>query len=273
MDKFMPIDEFQGDDDHRPDLPAPFTFGHSHFKGIVAFTNVDQDLVTAMLPPGLALASNTARPALHPILHIAGVQGQTAWSFANGEVHRVDAPYQEFILMVPFTLRPGSSQWHNYVVRMYLDHDIAQEIGELFAYRKVIGFVQLDPAHMRRCRVMNENGRQTFRSTDRPVPGGFRGPTQNARTTLDTFDDIVQVLAMPVLGVNPATGEVICSYFELDFAQASVTAAASQASYTSAFLPGTLAGTVRDTVPGGALLVDDVAWKLQYPPLSCGYLP
>ena len=273
MNRFMQISEFSGDDLDRPVLPPPLTFGHSKFRGVVAFTNVDRALVQSMLPAGLTLAPNTAIPNDHPILHIAGEQGQTAWSFPNGQVHRVDAPYQEFILMVPFTLQAGSSQWHNYVVRMYLDHDVAQEIGELFAYRKVIGFVQLDPAHMRRCRVMNENGKQTFRSTDRPIKGGFRGPAKNARGTIGTFDDITQVLAMPVLGVNPATGEVVCSYFALDFAQATVTAVASQASYTTAFLPGTLAGTPRTTVPSGAILVGNVAWKLQYPPRSCGFLP
>ena len=126
---FIAPDDFEGDDRHPPRGPPPTGVGHSVFTGFVVFTNVERAVVTPLLAPGLCLAETKKHLAFHPIVHIVGQQQQTGWSFGSGREHEVDQPYGEFILIVPFVLQPPGTQWHNFVVRMYLESAIAKELG------------------------------------------------------------------------------------------------------------------------------------------------
>jgi hypothetical protein len=265
---FIASAAFDGDDAHRPKMPTPCSFGYSTFKGVVVFANVERARLVPMLPTELTLAHNTSLRDLHPILHIAGLQDDTGWSYAGGP-KIPDEPYREFILLIPFVLHSRTTQWQNFVVHMYLDHQIAMEIGKFFAYRKTIGMVDFDPTHIRSFEVQNDSGEGAFSSDDVPVAGGFVGNAAQARTAMANFSEMVKILGMPVLGVRPEDGVLICSYFDLGFDAARITAIDSNFTYDAGFDPPNLAPERRPSEPGAAILIENLTWKLQFPPREC----
>lgn len=264
-----PGDFTEGIDDaaHRPKRPPAQSIGFSTFEGLVVFANVDRRTLEALLPTGLALASNGKHPGLHPVLHIAGQQSNTGAE--EGGVTFPGVDYREFILLVPFVLHDNSSQWHNFVVRMYLDNEIAKEIGKLFAYRKLTGFTDLTVGSIVRIGVMDEAGNQLFLSQDPRIRGGFSGSAADALARLPNFPDIVRILGMPMLGVDPKTEARECSYFDLGFDKATITAITSEFQYFKDFRPPQLAPDLRTSVADGAIRVEGVSWRLQFPPGEC----
>jgi hypothetical protein len=263
-----PTDFIDGDDAHRPCMPPPEAFGFSTFDGVVVFANIERARLTNILPGGLTLARNARHPEVHPILHLAGLQKDTGSSVVGGSPVWSGMDYREFILFIPFVLHANSTQWHNFVVRMYLDNDIARAIGELFAYRKVTGFVAFDKENIVRFDVTDADGDSVFRSKDPAIRGGFSGNASDAQARLPNFSEIVRILAMPVLGVDPSNGARRCSYFDLGLDKAKITSIGSTFRYAPKF-DRDLASESRASVPDGAILLEAVRWTLQFPPGEC----
>ena len=261
-----PGDFTEGDDEHPPTGEPPQGVGHSRFTGFIVFTNVARAIVTDLLPKGLRLACNSKHPGFHPILHIVGEQGDTGWSFGSGPEHHVDQPYNEFILLVPFVLQPPSMEWHNFVVRIYLNSKIAKELGKLFAYRKKIGFVDFDATHPRSSSLLVK-GNLAFSSDDQP--GGSAWSDREAETAFPNYPEMKRIMRMPVLGVDPKSSTRVCSFFKWNFDAATIMALESAPEYASGFNPPRLVGETLNRVDNGAMLVTGLKWTLALPPLPC----
>jgi len=249
-------------------MPPPISHGSSVFDGVVVFSNVEAGLVQAMLPHGVTLAAKKdPEQQFHPIVHIAGVQHDTKWAL-NGGPEVPGDEYNEFILLIPFVVHDGGSLWHSYAVHMYLDHEFAVEIGRFFAYRKTVGFVHLqrDVVSVR----VETDGHQTFSGQHDDIDEGFSGDLAQANAGMANFQDMRAILGMPVLGVDPDTGDRLCSYFDLDFSKATIAAIDATFSYTTFFDPNNLAPGKRTNVADGAMRIQDVNWHLDFPPLECG---
>jgi hypothetical protein len=250
----------------------PLSTGHASFIGDVVFTNVDAAVAQALLPAGhgLSLAANSVDGTMHPIVHIVGQQTRTGWS-SGGISQAVDQPYDEFILLVPFVLVPGDPQWHNFVVRIYLDDDIAQVLGLLFAYRKRNGFVRGFP----RAADFPPTAYDVFvdgvgafsceHATEGPTYSGIDAPA-----AMPNFVAMHEIMRMPALGVDPASGKRLCSYFHWDFKPARVTPITTEHRYDSGFVPVDMSGVPMRSVNEGGFCVDGLGWELALPPFSCG---
>src|SRR5262249_24117828 len=116
--------------------------GEATYHGSIVFTNLDRSLVRGVLPSGLQLASNSAAPGVHPVIFLYGHQTNTCWFIGNTTI-RNGPDYQELTLLVPFVRIGAGMNWHNYVVRMYLNDWFAIDIGnQWFAYAKEYGTSQ-----------------------------------------------------------------------------------------------------------------------------------
>jgi hypothetical protein len=249
----------------------PVSTGHASFIGDIVFTNVDVNLAQALLPAGLGLrvAPNLAQPALHPLVHIVGQQTKTGWS-SGGFSQSVDQPYDEFILLVPFVLAGANPQWHNFVVRMYLDDQIAQLLGLLFAYRKRTGFVRGFPRAADFPPVAYDvfvDGTTAF-SCEHVTEGTTYAGT-DAPDVMPNFDAMHEIMRMPALGIDPTTGQGLCSYFRWDFKPARVTPIATEHRYDTGFAPGEVRGLPLRSVIDGGFCVDGLGWRLTLPPYPC----
>jgi hypothetical protein len=235
----------------------------------VAFANIDRELAKELLPDGLSLADGAA--TLHPIVQFAGVQENTGVTDDNGNTYYSYQPYREFILAIPFVMHPFSQQWHNYVVHMYLESDLATLLGKFFAYRKSIGFVRLDPDNIASVRVDKAAGPTVFTGTCPDNFDGFSGTDAEAVTGLANYTEMKDILAMPMLGVNPDPLNPMRAFsrFVWDVSAATITETAWTIKYTSQFDPPDLAGMSIASTPGGAVVLENVKWNLAFPPLRC----
>ena len=269
---FIAIGDFsEGDNDHQPTWPSPVAAGFSVFNGQIVFTNLPRDLVEQLLPKGLnlSLAANTKCEDFHPVLHLVGEQTQTGGSLGHNPEIPYNQPYEEFILIVPFVLQGQNPQWHNFVVRMYLNSEVAEELGKLFGYRKKIGQVAFDSNHPRRYEVTESgSGALVFSSFD--VMHHVLGSDAQAEAGLASYRDIKTIVTMPVLGVVPDTALRLCSQFKLDFGNASIAAITTNHSYTADFDPPDLDGIQMQSADDGAVFVRGLRWTLALPAVICG---
>ena len=129
---------------YTPKLKGTTTGGRATYRGTIVCTNLERELVNAILPPDseLELARNSVAPDLHPVISLYGHPEQTSWIVDDQEqLHGAD--YCELMLLVPFVQNGQARPWHTYVVRMYLNNAVAIRIGnEYFAYGKEYGTPQ-----------------------------------------------------------------------------------------------------------------------------------
>ncbi|HEY2257285.1 MAG TPA: hypothetical protein VGI11_16745 [Variovorax sp.] len=117
--------------------------GQATYEGEVLVTTLDARMVAGILPPGLSLARRTD-PTIttHPVILMAGVQGEPRLVKHGKPIDVYFAPYDELMLMIPFTVGSNSGmKWHNYTARMYLDNTEAIVLGDvIYAYAKEYAF-------------------------------------------------------------------------------------------------------------------------------------
>jgi hypothetical protein len=243
--------------------PTPATTGgDASYDGNIVFTNLDRALVEAILPPELKLASNSTAPLLHPVVYLYGHPHNTSWIVAGTPI-LVGPHYQELMLLIPF-VQSGGSLWHTYVVRMYLDDLNAIWIGNtFFAYGKEWGTSQESGTMVTE---FDQGGRAKFR-TDLQITGPWQTSAQ-AATSLPNYSAIQTILKIPVVG-RRSSGELVCSYFELNDAAATVAALQSTHQFLDPFVPG-MSGWVAlgslGNVPNGAVAVRNMNWRIEQPP-------
>jgi Acetoacetate decarboxylase (ADC) len=227
------------------------------------FTNLDRTLVQAVLPPQLKLAQNSAAPSLHPVIYLYGRPTNTSWIVAGTPI-LIGPNYQELMLLVPFVHESTGNRWHTYVVRMYLDDWNAIWIGNVFfGYAKKWG-------------TSNELGTQVTESDEDGIPkfhadiqpmGSWQSSAQ-AQTSIPNYPAIQTILAMPVVGLH-SSGLLVCSYFEMNYTNATVASVQSTHEFLDPFVPQ-MAGWVGLgsvlSVANGAVAIRDLNWRIEQPP-------
>lgn len=238
------------------------TGGEATYHGNIVFMNLDRALVEAALPPDLRLAANSAAPGLHPVIYLYGRPTNTRWIIADTPI-AIGPNYQELMLLVPFVQTTTGTKWHNYVVRMYLDDLAAIAIGNLFfAYAKEWG-ISLEWG----TEVSEYSAGLPYFHADIQATGPWE-PSAQAEGTQPNYRAIQTILNMPVVGRN-AAGNLVCSYFELTYDDATVAAVQSLHEFLQPFKPGmggwVALGTL-PSVPNGAIAVRDLNWRIRQPP-------
>jgi hypothetical protein len=248
---------------YSPKATAATIGGDATYDGNVVFTNLDRTLVQAILPPELKLAQNSRAPALHPVIYLYGRPTNTSWIVAETSL-LVGPNYQELMLLVPFVQESTGTRWHNYVVRMYLDDANAIWIGNVFfAYAKMWGTSLESGTH-----VTEFDDVSTAKFHANIQPTGSWQPSAQAEASLPNYPAIQAILAMPVVG-RRSSGQLVCSYFELDYTNAMVAPVQSTHEFLDPFVSG-MSGWVGlgslSSVTNGAVAVSNLNWRIQQPP-------
>lgn len=244
------------------------TGGEATYHGNIVFTNLARSIVQAALPAELKLANNTLSPGMHPVIYLFGHPMNSRWIIADTPI--LPGPnYQELMLLVPFVQSASGKRWHNYVVRMYLDDLTAIAIGNLFfAYAKEWGTAQESGTQ-----VTEFSAGAAYFHADIQTTGPWRTSAQ-ADTALPNFKAIKTILDMPVVG-RTQEGNLICSYFELNFDGANVASVQSRHEFLQPFrsgMGGWVALGTLVSVPDGAIAIRDLNWRIrQPPPLPCRF--
>jgi len=263
--------DFKGDDDHRPPLPPEISNGETSYFGQITFTNIGRSVAQNLLPGALRLAENI-HPTLrneHPIVHMLGKQAHPSWRTKD----KIDFgnDYAEFILFIPFVQNPASPQWYNYVARMYLGDVRAIEIGALFGYRKRPAIVRTVQMGFEVDVTDLESGERKRAFQSRTERHGNWSSNHDAESLLPQYSELKAILAMPFLGVDPMARVALGSYFELRFDDAQVAPISSKHQYSPAFEPPGLAGQVYESVPEGAIDLQNLPWRISYPPAKLSW--
>ncbi|MDB5947896.1 MAG: hypothetical protein JWQ33_2922 [Ramlibacter sp.] len=282
---FLGPADFQGHYSPRPGMT--WNGLQSTYSGTVAVTMVNREIVKKMLPPGLFLAepkplAGGGTPGTHPVVHLMGDQGEPSTLFW-GIPTQVGSGYQEMILIVPFVVRGTGTLWHNYVVRMYLNNQLAVDGGnEFFGYAKELAILSpLQDWGVVHHKVSSPDLATIWFLDDIDVPGQW-GAMPGVAATLARWNDISTILEMPFLGLRPAdvlqpsgiqrSALLICSYWELQYANASLAATVSRHRVVTKFRDGMEDWETMGTLVSaqdGAVSMRGVRWRLAMPPQGC----
>ena len=141
---------------------------------------------------------------------------------------------------MPFVQKGAGSQWHNFVVRMYLDDLGAIAVGNLhYGYAKEQGSFQDNRPQAFFATV---GGNNAFWSDSQSL-GAWR-PSAQAETDIANYKEMQAILAMPVIGHFWTGLSYVCSYFDFDYSNANVAPIAIDHAYHGAFTPGMPGGTL-----------------------------
>jgi hypothetical protein len=231
--------------------------------GQIFFTNLPRQTAASLLKPGLRLAQNLSSfPNVHPVIQLQGRQTDTSWIF-DGIAQGVGPEYTELILLVPFVQMSAGSQWHNFVVRMYLDDLGAIGVGNLhYGYAKEHGsFEDSRPQDFDALVGGNKAFWCGFQSQ-----GAWR-PSAQAENDIANYKEMQAILAMPVIGLFWTSLSYVCSYFDWDFSNANVAPIGCEHAYYGAFTPGMPGGTL-SSVPNGAIDIEGLGWRVEFPPTN-----
>lgn len=233
------------------------------YDGNIVFTNLDRALAEAIIPADLKLAPNSVSPTLHPVIYLYGRPTNTSWIVAGTPII-IGPNYQELMLVIPFVQERNGTHWHNYVVRMYLDDWNAIWIGNIFfGYAKLWGTSQESGADVTE---FDQGGTAKFHATIQAT--GPWQPSAQAEASLPNYAAIQSIFAMPIVGLSP-TGQLVCSYFELNYTNTTVAPVQSTHEFLSPFVPGMSAWVALGTlssVANGAIAVRNVNWRIEQPP-------
>jgi hypothetical protein len=257
--------------------------GQATYSGHVFTVLLPRAVVAPVIPAGFALAQRKVPGHDHPVMCLLGTQSDCSLVVGG---HTQEAPqddYEELIVLIPYVVKTGSAKalWHTFCVRMYLDQLGPIVIGDfVFQYSKNVGTFTTIPFGEE---VRNEKGvlgfTCIFNATSPLVP---------AAAAMPGFGDFLQVMQMPILGVQyggigslpppppPPPPDCCCSYFEWDGAAAMVSTIESAVCFTCEYRPG-MAAWVRqppDWTLGQAdasFAVDNIRWRLATTPPACEF--
>ena len=269
---FLRVTDFKGSWTPGPST-MPFDGGQSTFDGDVIFLNMDRTIVEEALPPGLSLAPNTVAPLRHPVLVMLAHHASMRWILPGPGIP-YPGDYQELILVVPFVQGKGGTQFHNYVVRMYLDDELAIAIGNMYyGYGK------------KRSDIVRSSSTQPVRdfSASRRKCGLFAARCQStgtwrsvalAKTTIPILSDMQSILAMPIVGRWDGSPykPFVCSYWQWDYTNAELRPIQSTQKFIAPFADQMQHWVDMGSVPSvtaGAVGIRDLVWRMAFPPRKC----
>jgi hypothetical protein len=237
------------------------TGGEATYSGYIVFTNLSRSLVDAVLPPDLQLATNSVNLDLHPVIFLFGHQRNTKWLIAGTPIP-IGNDYKEMMVVIPFVQKQGGVNWHNYVLRMYLDDWAAISLGNLyFAYAKEwgtadefgIAFTEFHYVTPYFSASMQEGTWQT---------------SAQAELALPNYKAIQAIFEMPMVGWDSWLG-LKCSYFEFHYGNAMVAALQSEHQFLRSFranMGAWVALGSLSSVPDGAIAIEGLDWRINHPP-------
>jgi len=239
------------------------------YDGTLTATLLDRELVQAVLPPQARLAApKTPSWTRHPVLCLMGRQNDPC-ALVGGQVQTIPTarPYNELILLIPYTVHVGLERWHSFAARMYLDDIAATAIGDLaYAYSKLLGEFDLTGSSAQVISL----GRTVYEieNDDGDDDGSGAAPVwmadAQARQQLPGYEAARQVMDMPIIGYSGLYGYVR-SFFEWDRSQAEVAATRCVFRFNQACRPGMqpwVALGFLETAPHAAFRVRKVRWRL-----------
>jgi len=244
--------------------------GQATYDGRIVFTNLPDTIVDDALPPDLALASNpTSQPSLHPVLLIFGHQRDTKWVLPLYDPP-IGEDYNELIAIIPFVVKAGGgSLWHNYVVRIYLDNDVARYIGNLYfgLMKRKANFVETSTTV-----DVNRRGARWFQAS--ASNQGSWMSNVSAEQSLPNWRAVEAILNMPVLGtlIGVPGKPHVCTYFEWHYDQAQVRTVVSQHAFLQPFTAGVTSWQAQGTlqsVTDGAFEIQGLQGRMAFPPIPC----
>jgi len=238
------------------DTAAGSFVGQARFSGCVAFTNWRRSDVEAVLPPELALATNTIAPDLHPVVFVFGEQSDGAIRFAGLTVP-TGATYHELGIAIPFVHHRHGRHLHSYVPRMYASYFPSIWHGNVtYGFGKEMGHMAWQGEIFL---LTAEDGSLLLHGASEPAGSWSSGSS----CTLPNFDSMRAVFAMPVIG-RRADGSFVCSYFGWDFQDAQVRASDCCVSIDASLAVGLGPRRCPD-VAAGSFDVRGMMWRLTWP--------
>lgn len=241
--------------------------GQSTYDGTMMVALLDRSLVKQVLAPGLDLAvCNLPGATVHPVILLLGKQYDLCYLINGTTVSANATPYTELILIVPFTVQPPGTKWHNFVVRMYLDNPEAIIIGDaIYAYAKLPGTFSTQGTTS----TVQFNAGTVFQCDVTPGAAASVAP---GATLPPGFAEIQKIFEMPMLGyfgVNPPAflpgWRFSCSYFEWDYSNAFAAPADTTFTFVQGFTPN-MSGWVSlgqlSNARSGAFSIMGLRWRL-----------
>jgi len=236
----------------------------------MTFTNIDRDRVAELLPSGFQLAprKTTRTPNVHPVILLFGDQTDGASVLTIVHPQPSGVHYSEMILAVPFVRKTDQTGWHTYIIRMYLDNQVAVAAGEAFGYQKEPAWVEWTGDYARIWKSSLLGGQDL-------LEGNFSWEAQwydgnDALQTIPNFQDMVNIMTTRLLGRTG--GNSICSHFEWDLNQAKVARANTSYTMKAPFRSGMSAWpgiSPFENVKDGAVIVRGMRWRLATLPIPC----
>jgi hypothetical protein len=249
----------------------------SDYAGTLVVTMLDRNLVNSVLPPGASLAPTTTPSTMHPVIYLIGFQGKPS-TVSSG--HAVQIPfatgYREMSLLIPFVVLNNGANWHNYVVRMYLDDptDIAILGGNTCCgYQKVAASLDYRTTNT----GYNHSVQTLFASdfVDTIALNGSYVTAGQAGGAVPRLADLQTILQMPILGSNldPSGNlEFLCTYWDWNFSHAKVAPVTSAFEFVSPFASGMQGWTALGTLTNaanGAVAMRHLRWRLSLQTQPC----
>ncbi len=260
---FLGPDDFSGSYTGPGDMPD--IGGSTDYDGNIVFTNLPRTTVNDILPAELELAVNNEQPTQHPVILVFGKQTNLTWKLGGVEI-TFPGGYNELILIIPFVQKQGHQEWHNFVVRMYLDWEDGVTGGNwFFGYRKQLAAFAETVGATTKLDVLR--AAVEYFTADVASSGAWLDDA-TASGSLPNYDAMKQIFDMPMLGTKTApNGDVyfVCSYFLYDFADTKIRASKVDHAYLQNFVSGMSSWVTAGALSGlseGTYAVDDLGWEL-----------
>jgi hypothetical protein len=245
------------------------------YAGVLVVTMMDRALVEQVLPVGLRLATPKSVSTQHPVIYLAGIQGDPLLLVDGATQASGAAPYHELILLIPFVVREGrNDKWHNYAVRMYLDELGPVVIGDLaYGYGKELASFALTGALPSGNTKVFDLLHTLYFTSDI----ASTAPWQSAAsaTAAPRWPDLQKIFEMPVLGAV-VPGFFVCSYFEWGYANTEVAPVSSTHQYLQPFRLGmgmenwVKLGPLTNAL-NGAVAMRGLRWRLSLDLPPCAF--
>ena len=229
----------------------------ARFNGYIMFSNWERRDVDKLLPPDLALGSNTSStPDVHPIVFVFGdlVDGATLF---GGFTYFTGIAYQEFAIGIPFVKHTRGAYLHTYIPRMYSTYFPPTWSGNTYyGFGKEIARLRWQGPMF----LITTEDDQLLLHVPVEISGSW---VRGDACGLPNFEAMRDVFAMPIVG-RKANGSYVCSQFGWDFSDALVRPASARISIDAPLVAG-LTPRQCHGVPAGTFQVQGMIWRLSWP--------
>jgi hypothetical protein len=240
------IPEFHGEavPDRRPWIKG----GQSTWSGSIIVSQLSRAQAGELLPHYLELAQPKDGSDIHYMVLLLGVHRDlkmVLWGMRWGVWKWVCEGYAELIVLIPFVTSKRGTYWHNYVIGMVLDDQLAVSVGNsYFGYRKTYGRFTFE--------------RRTTRvATHRPLFDAVHRPARHN----NLWGSLKAIFTAPIL--SDGLGRPIGTYWSFDIDDADVAAAEVEHRFVQPF-KGIAAGAAK----GAAIVVEGMRWRLNGEPVT-----